>query len=207
MRFLAGGYKEKKGAMYYHDGTNLVVLSPGVVGQSVVMGSDGEPTWEPAATIQYRWIGAKEFDIGFGTPAYATYGSAAGLVVPGWAFDAAGTEVANALVDVGIDPTLYASVSAQIFWMPSNTNTGQVDWVLGTSDITPGQQVDQADDEADDHFQSGDGTTDNLHVTPAVAVSRTTTFWKIRVIRNGADVADTYNADSIFLGVRIIFTP
>lgn len=158
--------------------------------------------------VMTMFLKPTDFVVTVGSAAHALVGSAGGsLRMDAWAFDAASDESIETQIYTPWDPTLGV-VTAEIFWAPATTNSGNCRWDIVTADIDAAAQIDQAADETDSVTDASGGTADALQITDPVTISRTGRFQRIVVNRDanhGTD--DTFTGDAWFLGLLLKFTP
>ncbi len=177
--------------------------------------SDGTDTFRgtiSAAYIdnrtRYVWIGAAgNWTIDQGTPLLATHGSGGALFqAPVWEFDGTARE--------SITTTWYmpadwnsGSITVDIYWAPSDNNTGNVFWDVDGAGIAAGQQFDQAPEFDTQAVSAAGGTAEALIIWTSAAFTPDAPFVRFIVIRLADVVTDTYNAhDAWFLGLKINYT-
>lgn len=154
------------------------------------------------------WLPAKSFIDGLnGTPAYQTTGTA-NVSFDNWALDGTADESVNIVMQMPADWDL-GNVTPSIFWAPSDTNTGNVNWVVRITSIASGEAMNSAlESTSGAQTSAASGTQYALTVKNMGAVAPGTgtasPLLRILVYRFSSDAADTYNAhDALFVGMML----
>jgi len=103
------------------------------------------------------------------------------------------------------------TITYQVFWTPSNTNTGNCLFGLQGVSVADGATIDVAYNSVVAITDAGIGTVEDQQVSPvsgAVTVKDaavdTQTYFQLS--RNAADGGDTFTGDARLLGIKLFFT-
>ena len=126
-------------------------------------------------------------------------------------FDASTAEYAQFAIAMPKSWNL-GTVTYQVFWSPSNTNTGNAIFGLQGVSCTEGDTADVAFGTAAEVTDAGIGTVEDVQMTAvsgAVTISGSPadddqTFFQL--YRDAADGSDTFTGDARLLGIRLFFT-
>lgn len=157
--------------------------------------------------VKTHFIPAQQFVSTRGSPAHAVVGSGGNeLRMDAWGLDQTTPEAITAQWYSDWDPAL-GTVTAEIYWSPASTNTGNAMFQVMATDVAAAEQVDQAVDEAEAVTQAANGTLEALHITTAVTLNRTGRFLRLTVYRDAGNAGDTFTADANVHGLLLKFTP
>ncbi len=155
------------------------------------------------------WLGATAWVLEQGTPVLAVHGSAGALFqAPVWELDGTARE---GVATVFLMPTDWnlGTISFNIYWAPSDANTGNVFWDVVGAPIVDGSQIDDATVWTVQATSAAPGVAEQLTVltTAAVTVTNTTGLIRLNLVRYADLASDTYNAhDAWFVGLRVNYT-
>jgi len=104
------------------------------------------------------------------------------------------------------------TVTYQVFWSPSNTNTDTCIWALQGLSCTEGDTADAVFGTAVEVTDDGIGTVEDVQmsaVSGAVTIAGSPadddyTFFQI--FRNAADGSDDFTGDARLLGIKLFYT-
>ncbi len=103
------------------------------------------------------------------------------------------------------------TITYQVFWSPSNTNTGNCLFGLQGVSVADGATIDVAYNSVVAITDAGIGTVEDQQVSPVSgaltvkdAAVDTQTYFQLS--RNAADGGDTFTGDARLLGIKIFFT-
>jgi hypothetical protein len=104
------------------------------------------------------------------------------------------------------------TVTYQVFWTPSSTNTGNCIFSLGGVAIGDGDTIDVAYGTLVDVTDAGIGTIEDQQVSPvssAVTIAGSPAVDQLTYLqlsRNADSGADTFTGDARVLGIKIFYT-
>jgi hypothetical protein len=103
------------------------------------------------------------------------------------------------------------TITYQVFWTPSNTNTGNCLWTLFGVSVADNATIDVAYGTEQTITDAGHGTVEDQQVTSVSsaltvkdAAADTQTYFQVQ--RNAASGSDTFTGDARLLGIKIFFT-
>ena len=103
------------------------------------------------------------------------------------------------------------TITYQVFWTPSNTNTGNCLWTLFGVSVADDSTIDVAYGTEQTITDAGHGTVEDQQVTSVSsaltvkdAAVDTQTYFQVQ--RNAASGSDTFTGDARLLGIKIFFT-
>lgn len=157
------------------------------------------------------WLPAKAFIDGLtGTPLYQSTGGV-NVTFDNWALDGTADEAVNVVTQMPADWDL-GNVTPSIFWAPSDTNTGNVNWIVRITSIAAGEAMNTAlESTSGAQTSAASGTQYAITVknmtTMAAGTGTVSSLLRILVYRFSSDAADTYNAhDALFVGLMLEYT-
>jgi hypothetical protein len=201
-------------------GERRFTAKPTVAGQVLGYSSITPPVPGPvsldntylASRARRVWLPASLFIDGLvGTPAYQSTG-ANSINFDNWALDGTVDEAVNIAVQLPADWDMNPLVTPTIFWCPSDTNTGNVAWIVRITSIASGEAMNSALESTSGSLTSAASgtqyalTTKNMGLM-AAGTGTVSALLRILVYRFASDASDTYNAhDALFLGLMLEYT-